>query len=128
MVYTPRRWFMIYQIYAVQCPYAWHRKIRCANFFDHKNSKKEELLFYEKYLYSWAPGAHGPRDRLLTIKPFSSKSAIGFVSATYSKEKSSLYQIFDWVLSFFLRIYTINLRFFSKIKTAIILVWFCKNE
>ena len=40
MVYTPPRWFMIYQIYAVQCSYAGHLKKRCANFFGHDNFKK----------------------------------------------------------------------------------------
>ena len=95
MVYTPPRWFMIYEIYAAQCPFAWHLKIRCANFFDHKKTQKKKNPFLIKKYVFWAPGALGTRDRLLVKEPFSSKIAIGFVSATYSKKKSSLYQIFD---------------------------------
>ena len=40
-MYTPPQWFMIYQIYAVQCSYAGHLKIRCTNFFGYDNFKKE---------------------------------------------------------------------------------------
>ena len=63
MVYTPPRWFMIYEIYAVQCPYAWHLKIRCANFFDHKKTQKKKNSFLIKkicLLGPWGPWDPGP--------------------------------------------------------------------